>query len=171
MPQPSDVRSAHLNQSGYFVTPYYTRIKGFSARGTALASQIDLFSTTTAPVAATYAQSGNTITVTKTAHGLKTGQKIGISYNVGTGGAATCGNPAITVTGDNTFTITCINSYTITGNPACRYVADGDWILSMDLAANDTYNNYFQLPENGILVKKQLYAYLSNIGSATVFYG
>ena len=167
----SDVKQAFINQSG-FPTPYERlRIKGIAVKGSASAGQLDIFSTNTAPVAGTYGQSGSTITVTKVDHGLSTGDKIGIAYSAGTGGTAVCGNVVITVTGDDTFTITCINSYTITGDPACRYVTDGaSWEMTFTLAANDIYNNYFQIPDQGILVNKKVYFSLANVTAATMFY-
>ena len=68
----TDVKSGHLNNSG-FVVLGRNRLKAVSMVGTATAGTLDIFDTTTAPVAATYARSGTTITVTKSAHGLATG--------------------------------------------------------------------------------------------------
>jgi hypothetical protein len=109
-----DVKQAHLNQSGILV-PYSTRVKAVAFVGTATAGQFVLFDTTTAPVSAsvTYARSGNTITVSKTAHGLLAGDKIGIDFDAGSGGAATTGNYTITGTPTNTgtfnFTVTTVS--------------------------------------------------------------
>ena len=167
-----DVKSGFLNQTG-FITPHERiRIKSLAIRGTTSAGQIDIFATDAAPVAGTYGQSGTTITVTKADHGLSTGDKIGIAYTAGTGGTAMCGNPTITVTGDDTFTIPCINSFTITGGPACRYVTNGGaWLMTFTLAANDTFNNYFLIPGEGVLAEKKVYCSMSNIAEATIFYG
>jgi hypothetical protein len=170
----TDVLSGHLTQSGYFTAVERVRLKAFSIKGASgAASQIDIFSTNAAPVTAAYGQSGTTITVTKTAHGLAVGDTIGIAYAAGTGGTATCGNAKIaTVPTDDTFTITCINSATITGSPACYYVTDGgQWLISSDLASGDTYNNYFLLPGEGILCKQKLYGRLNGVTSSMVFYG
>jgi len=167
----TDVLSRYLNQTGFIIPDERSRIKSIAVKGGASAGQIDLFSTDAAPVAGTYGQSGNTITVTKTAHGLSTGQKIGIAYTAGTGGTAMCGNASITVIDANTFTIPCINSFTITGTPACRYVVDGEWLMTFTLAATDIYNNYFLLPGQGVLATKKVYASMNNITAATVFYG
>lgn len=167
----SDVKQAFINQSGY-PTPYERlRIKGIAVKGSANVGQLDVFSTNAAPVAGTYGQSGSTITVTKVDHGLSTGDKIGIAYTAGTGGTAVCGNVVITVTGDDTFTIPCINSYTITGDPACRYVTNGgSWLMTFTLAATDIYNNYFDIPDQGILAEKKVYCSMSNVTAATIFY-
>lgn len=169
----TDVLSGHLTFSGFYGPVERVRVKGFSAKGSASAAQLDLFSTNVAPVTAAYGQSGTTITITKTGHGLSAGQKIGIAYVAGSGGAATCGNTTVaSVPTADTFTMECINSVTITGTPACYYVTDGgEWLLSCDLAANDTFNNYFLLPENGILCKQKLYGRMTNVTSSLVFYG
>lgn len=171
MAMQTDVKSRYLNQTGFVIPDERSRIKGVAVKGGNSASQVDLFATDAAPVAGTYGQSGNTITVTKSAHGLSTGQKIGIAYSAGTGGTAMCGNVTITVVDANTFTIPCINSFTITGSPACRYVTDGEWLLTLTLAATDIYNNYFPIPEQGILAKKKVFASMSNLTALTVFYG
>lgn len=171
MAMQTDVQSRYLNQTGFIIPDDRCRIKALSVQGGSSASQVDLFATDTAPVAGTYGQSGNVITVTKTAHGLVTGQKIGIAYSAGTGGTAMCGNVTITVTDANTFTIPCINSFTITGTPACRYVEDGRWLMTFTLAATDIFNNYFLLPGQGVLAKKKVFASLNNLTALTVFYG
>jgi hypothetical protein len=132
---------------------------------------LDLFSTATAPVTATYAQSGATVTVTKSAHGLITGQVVGIAFAAGTGGAAFSGNYSITRVDANTFTLTSPNAATITATPACVYVANGTWLLTFESTAADTYQNYFLLPGEGILATQTVYAYMSNIDVVTVFYG
>jgi hypothetical protein len=166
-----DVKSRYLNQTGFIIPEERSRIKSLSVKGSSNAGQVDLFATSAAPVAATYGQSGNTITVTKVGHGLSSGQKIGIAYTAGTGGTAMCGNAVITVTGDDTFTIPCINSFTITGTPACRYVVDGEWLMTFTLAATDIFNNYFLLPGEGVLARDMVYASMSNVTAVTVFYG
>lgn len=171
MSMQTDVKAAILKQTG-FVTPHERlRIKALSIRGNSSASQLDLFATDTAPVAATYGQSGNTITVTKAGHGLSTGQKIGIAYSPGTGGTAMCNSAAITVTSSSTFTIPCINSFTITNTPACRYVLDGEWLMTFTLAATDIYSNYFLLPGQGLLAQKKVYASMDDITALVMFYG
>jgi hypothetical protein len=171
MAMQTDVVSRYLNQTGYIIPDDRCRIKSLSVKGSASAGQVDLFATDTVPVAATYGQSGNTITVTKVGHGLSTGQKIGIAYSAGSGGTAMCGNVTITVTSADTFTIPCINSFTITGNPACRYVVNGAWLMTFTIAANDDFNNYFMLPGQGVLATKKVYASMSNLSALTVFYG
>jgi hypothetical protein len=168
----TDVLSGHLEQSGFIIPFNRSRLKAVSFRGTASVGQIDFFASDAAPVSATYGQSGTTITVTKTDHGLQPGQKIGISYVAGSGGAGVCGNIIIaTVPTSDTFTYECINAYTITGSPACFYVTNGYWMTTFNCAAADTFNNFFLLPGEGILAEKKIYVRMSNINSTTIFYG
>ena len=167
----TDVLSGHLHQSGFIVTQNRSRVKAVSYKGTANAGQLDLFSTLTAPVAATYAQSGATVTVTKSAHGLITGQVIGIAFALGTGGAAFSNNYPITRVDANTFTLTSPNAATITAGANCIYVVNGTWLMTFESTAADTYQNYFLLPGEGVLATQTVYAYMSNIDVVTVFYG
>ena len=169
----TDVLCGHLHQSGFIVAQNPSRIKAVSLKGTASAGQLDLFSTTTAPISATYAQSGTTVTVTKSAHGLNTGDRIGIAFTLGTGGAAFSGNYTITKTGANTFTLTSPNTATITAGAACEYVAGNlaSWLMTFETTAGDTYQNYFLIPGEGVRSLLGTYALMNNIEVATVFYG
>jgi hypothetical protein len=166
-----DIRQAHLNQSGLMVNQR-TRVKAIAFVGTATAGQFVMFDTLTAPVSSgvTYGRSGTTITVSKTAHGLLAGQPIGIDFDVGTGGSATPGNYVIATASANSFTITDINSGTITGTPAAVY-STGAWLLTFDVAANDTYNNSLLYPGEGVLAQNGVYAYMVNMAAVSVFYG
>jgi hypothetical protein len=167
-----DVRQAHINQSGILV-PYSVRVKAVAFVGTANAGQFVLFDTTTAPVSAsvTYARSGNTVTVSKTAHGLLAGDKIGIDYDSGSGGSATPGNYIVATASANSFTITDLNSGTITGTPAAVY-STGGWLMTFDVAANDIYNNGSStMPGEGLYARNGVYAYMVNMAAVSVFYG
>jgi hypothetical protein len=165
----TNVKQAHLNGSGFMVLGR-NRIKGISFTGSATTGFIALFDTTTAPVTtATYGRSGATVTVTQTAHGLVTGQTIGIDFAAGTGGTATNGNYVVTVLTSSTFTVTDINSGTITATPAMVYASR--WLLSYDVIATDVFNNAPIIPEDGVLAYDGIYAYMSNVVSANVYYG
>jgi hypothetical protein len=163
------VKQAHLNGSGFMVLGR-NRIKSISFTGTATAGFVALFDTTTAPVTtATYGRSGATVTVTQSAHGLATGDVIGIDFAAGTGGTATNGNYVVTVTNSSTFTVTDINSGTITASPAMVYASR--WLMSYDVAAADTYNNAPFIPSDGVIAVNGIYAYMSNIAYCNIFYG
>ena len=165
-----DVKQAHINGSGILVVGP-TRIKGISLTGSATAGQLAMFDTLTAPVTTgTYGRSGTTVTVTQSAHGLATGQVIGIDFAAGTGGTATNGNYAVTVTNSSTFTVTDINSGSITAGAAMIY-STGKWLLTYDTAAGDSYNNSPVIPGEGVRVDNGIYAYLSNLTAANIFYG
>ncbi len=168
----SDVKSAQIHQSGFMLANERIRIKGISVRGTASNGQFDLFATDTAPVSATYGQSGTTITVTSNAHGLTTGDSVGVAYSVdGSGRASTCANRTITVVDVDTFTMQCINSFTVTAGTACRYVSgENEWLFTATIAATDIFQNYFDVPGAGILANNKPFASLINISSANIFY-
>jgi hypothetical protein len=168
-----DVKQGHLNQSGFFVTSR-NRIKGLTFSGTVgSAGSFVLFDTLTAPVSSsvTYGRSGTTVTVAKTAHGLSTGDVVGIHFAGGSGGAATDGNYVITRTSADAFTLVDINTGTITGSPAAVYCATGNWLLTEEPAASDVFNNFNLVPGEGILAKNGIYAYMSNVTVASIYYG
>lgn len=164
----TDVKAGHLNNSG-FVLLGRTRLKAVSTVGSATAGTLDIFDTATAPVSATYARSGTTITVTKSAHGLADGSTIGITFATASGSSGTNGNYVITVTSSSTFTVTDINSGTIAGGTAAVYSTL--WIASYDIGATDVFSNFAIIPGEGILVKNGVYLNMSNITSANVYYG
>ena len=132
-----DVSSVHLNQSGFGYIGR-VRVKGLAAQANAAAS-VTIWDSATAPVTTgTYGRSGTTVTVTSTAHGLSTGQRVGIAFSVGTGGSATNGNYTITKTGADTFTLTDINTGAITAGAGCSYVANtGTCLLYTSDAADE----------------------------------
>lgn len=165
-----DVKQGHLDQSGYFVK-YPVRVKGISFVGTASAGFVSLFDTLTTPVSSsvTYGRSGTTVTVTKTAHGLNTGDTIGIHFESGTGGAATDGNYTITKTGADTFTLTDINTGSITGTPVAVYSTK--WLLTYNTAAGDVYTNVPFILGEGIRAEKGVYAYMTNVEAVQIIYG
>ena len=164
----TDVKSGHLNNSG-FVVLGRNRLKAVSMVGTATAGTLDIFDTTTAPVAATYARSGTTITVTKTAHGLATGDVVGLAFATASGTSGTNGNYVITVTSSSVFTVTDINSGTIAALTVATYAPL--WVASYDSGAGDLFGNFALIPGEGVLIKNGIYLNMSNITSANVYYG
>ena len=165
----TDVKAGHLNNTG-FVVLGRTRLKAVSIVGTATAGTLDIFDTITAPVTdATYARTTTTITVTKTAHGLVTGDVRGFSFASVSGVSATNGNYSITKTGANTFTLTDINSGSIAASTAMAYSTL--WVNSYDVGAGDLFGNYALIPGEGVVVKNGIYLIMTNITSANVYYG
>jgi hypothetical protein len=163
-----DVKGSHFSGSGLAVSGR-VRLKNLIYLGTGTAGSIDVFDTTTAPVAATYARSGYTVTVTKTAHGLTTGQTIGITYVAASGVSAVAGNYTITVLTADTFTITDFNTGTIAGGTACIYTT-GKWLTSYNTG---TAVQPFQVlfAGEGILATAGIYVVVTNISFQTVQYG
>lgn len=176
----TDIRSVHLNQTG-FAYVGRTRVRGLVATTTATGGVIHIFDTTTAPVSAsvTYARTGYTVTITKTGHGLTTGDKVGITFAAGTGGSATNGNYVVTVLTSSTFTITDINTGAISGSPAATYVASSPstqpqalWIASFDITGAAGTTNVV-VPAEGFLCQQGIYVYMTatEVPSTTLFYG
>jgi hypothetical protein len=164
----TDVKSGHLNNSG-FVVLGRNRLKAVSIVGSATAGTLDIFDTVTAPVAATYARTAALITVTKVAHGLATGDMVGLTFATASGTSGTNGNYVITRTGADTFTVTDINSGTIAGGTVAAYASL--WLASYDIGAGDAFGNFVLIPGEGLLVKNGIYLSMSNIVSANVYYG
>ena len=169
----TNVKQAHINASGFLVMGR-NRIRGLSFVGTATAGELVMFDTTSAPVTSsvTYGRSGTTVTVSKTAHGLITGDVVGIHFADGTGGTATDGNYSITRIDANSFSLTDINTGTITGSPAAIYVSGNNrWLLTYEVSATDIFNNAPDVPDQGVLAVNAIYAYISNLSAVNIYYG
>jgi hypothetical protein len=165
-----DVKQTHLNSSGYLVK-YPVRIKGLSYTGTATAGYVTLFDTATTPVSSgvTYARSGTTVTVSKTAHGLNTGDVIGIHFLSNSGVSATDGTYSITRTTADAFTLVDINTGTISSTAAIYVV--GKWLMTYEPAATDVFANVPFIPGEGVRVETGVYAEMANMDSVQIFYG
>ena len=172
-----DVSTIHLNSTGFGYIGR-VRVKGLIIASTATGGTVTIYDSLVASTTATYEQAANTVTVTKVAHGLSTGQRVGISFAAASGNSATNGNYAVTVLTSSTFTITDINSRTIAAGTACSYVANTDtnnstqWHMTVDTAAAAGTTNIV-FPGEGILIENALYVAMTttNIPSVTLFYG
>jgi len=165
-----DVKQGHLNESGFFVLGR-NRVKAVSFFGGA--GTLVLFDTTSAPVSSsvTYAQSGTTVTVSKTSHGLVTGDVVGIHFDSNTGVSATDGNYSITRVDANSFTLTDINSRTITSTAAIYVSGVNRWLMTYETHSTDEFQNAPLIPGEGVLAVNGIYAYMSAIDSAQIYYG
>jgi hypothetical protein len=163
-----DVKGSHLSGSGLMFNGR-TRLKNLIYLGTGTAGSIDVFDTTAAPVSATYARSGYTVTVTSTAHGLVTGQQIGITFAAATGVSASAGNYIVTRLTADTFSITDLNTGTIAGGTACVF-STGKWMTSYNTG---TAVQPFQVifSGEGILALNGIWVVVTNISFQTVQYG
>jgi hypothetical protein len=165
-----DVKQGHLNESGFFVLGR-NRVKAVSFFGGG--GTLVLFDTTSAPVSSsvTYAQSGTTVTVSKTSHGLVTGDVVGIHFDANTGVSATDGNYSITRVDANSFTLTDINSRTITSTAALYVSGVNRWLMTYETHATDEFQNAPLIPGEGVLAANGIYAYMSGMDSAQIYYG
>ena len=163
----TDVKSGHLNASG-FIYNQRTRLKGLIAVGSGTAGTVNVWDTTSAPTSVTYGRSGTTITITHSAHGLQTGQSIGLTFAAGTGGTATNGNYIVTVVDANSYTVTDINSGSITAGAAATEGVR--WLTSTD-SANNSGVTTLLIPSEGVLAFNGIYLQISNQTGVTVFYG
>ena len=165
-----DVKQGHLNASGFFVLGR-NRIKAISYFGGG--ATLVLFDTTVAPVAAsvTYARTGTLVTVSKTAHGLATGDVVGIHFNSTGGVSATDGNYSITRVDANSFTLNDINTGSISSTAALYVSGVNRWLLTYETHASDDFQNSPIIPGEGVLANNGIYAYMSSMDSAQIYYG
>jgi len=170
MAMQTDVKAAHLNSSGILVVGR-TRLRAITGVASATAGTVNLWDSTTAPTAATYARSTNTITVTLNAHGFVAGQTVGLVFSAASGVSATNGNYVIQTAATNTFTVTDINSGTIAASTVCAVSGVGLWLTSYDTGATSTEVINTLIPGEGILAQTGLYAQMTNQTGLTVYYG
>jgi len=156
-----DVKSEHSSASGVAVN-YRTRLKGVvvSANTTAATRNVVF--------ADNYAQTGTynipgstTCTVTITAHGLATGDRVWLDF---TSGSAVDNVYAITKVDANSFTVTTA-SLTTSGNVTMY----ANVLLEVDAYYPAAYNVF--IPGEGILAENGIYVGLVANLTATIFYG
>ena len=169
----TDVQAGHIDVSGFIIPNGRYRVKQVTYQGSGGgAGVVEIFDTTSAPTSATYGRSGTTVTVTKSAHGLASGDRIGIGYSAAAGASATDGNYVITVVDSSTFTIEDPNSGTVTAGTSCRYVNNGSrWLVSFGTSTSVTTPVAVLVPGEGLLAVKGVYINMSNTSYVTVFYG
>jgi hypothetical protein len=159
-----DVKAAHLNATGIAYLGR-TRLKGMLTVGSTTAGVVNLWDSTAAALGGTYSRTGNTVTVTVTAHGLANGQAFGFAASTGN---ASSGNFTVaSVANANAFTFTdTLNTGSTTGNCGINT----RWLMSFD-TANNQAETYLLLPGEGILAENGISVGLANQTSMTVFYG
>lgn len=163
----TDVLSVHTNITCLLV-PGRTRVKGLVVTGSGSAGYFYLWDSVVAPTSATYARnSAGLITVTQVAHGLATGQTVGLVFGTGTGGQGTTGNYQITKLTADTYTVQDINLGAVTAGASA--LQNSRWLTSVDMGANESVA--FPLPAEGMLAINGLYATVTSLSGLTVFYG
>jgi len=165
-----DVKQGHLNESGFFVLGR-NRVKAISYFGGG--GTLVLFDTTVAPVTSsvTYARTGTLVTVSKTSHGLATGDVVGIHFDSNSGVSATDGNYSITRVDANSFTLNDINTGSITSTAALYVSGVNRWLLTYETHSSDEFQNAPLIPGEGVLAVNGIYAYMSAIDAAQIYYG
>jgi hypothetical protein len=166
-----DVKQGHLNESGFFVLGR-NRVKAISFFGGS--GTLVLFDTTSAPVTSsvTYERVGTLVTVTKTAHGLVTGNTVGIHFNSLSNVSATDGNYTITRLNADEFTLTDINTGSIADTATALYVTGSNrWLLTYETHSSDEFQNSPIIPGEGVLATNGIYAYMSGIDATQIYYG
>ena len=157
-----DVLSYHNSVSGVAV-PYRTRLKGIVVSPTSSTTlnvgfMNNVFST------GTYSQTGTTMTVTLTAHGLVNGDRVWLSCTTGDGNSDLYG---VTVSDDDTFTVTSSTSESVSGNVNVYT----EILTEIDCATATSF--YTLIPGEGIVGQNGLYVGLpsTNTVTTTIFYG
>jgi hypothetical protein len=157
-----DVLSYHNSVSGVAV-PYRTRLKGIVVSPTSSTTlnvgfMNNVFST------GTYSQTGTTMTVTLTAHGLVNGDRVWLSCTTGDGNSDLY---SVTVTDANTFTVTSSTSESASGNVNVYTQI----LTEIDCATATSF--YTLIPGEGIVGQDGLYVGLPSTGTVTttIFYG
>jgi len=165
-----DVKQGHLNQNGFFVLGR-NRIKAISYFGGG--GTLVLFDTTSAPVTSSvnYARTGTLVTVSKSSHGLVTGDVVGIHFNSNSGVSATDGNYSITRVDANSFTLNDINTGSISSTAALYVSGVNRWLMTYETHSTDEFQNSPIIPGEGVLVANGIYAYMNAIDSAQIYYG
>ena len=171
MAMQTDVKAVHLNSSGILYVGR-TRLRAITGVGSATAGTGNLWDSTTAPTAATYARSSTTITVTLAAHGFAIGQVVGLTFAAASGVSATNGNYIILAAGftSGAFTVTDINSGTVAALTGCS-VSASPWMTSYDTSATSTEVVNTLIPGEGMLAQTGIYAQMSNQTGITIYYG
>ena len=165
-----DVKQGHLNESGFFVLGR-NRIKAISYFGGG--GTLVLFDTTVAPETSSvnYARTGTLVTVSKTSHGLATGDVVGIHFDSNSGVSATDGNYSITRVDANSFTLNDINTGSIASTAALYVSGVNRWLLTYETHSTDEFQNSPIIPGEGVLAANGIYAYMSGMDSAQIYYG
>jgi len=156
-----DVKSEHSSASGVAVN-YRTRLKGVvvSANTTAATRNVIFADNTT--LSGTYNIPGSTTcTVTITAHGLATGDRVWLDF---TSGSAVDNVYVVTVTSANAFTVTTA-SLTTNGNVTMY----AQILMEVDAYYPAAYNVF--IPGEGILAENGIYVGLVANLTATIFSG
>jgi cytoskeletal protein RodZ len=163
MTMQTDVKSYHVTTSRT-VTTSQVRLKSITVSPNTASLRSSAVADPTFSKTGTYARlaASTTVTVTITAHGLETGDRVFMDFTTGT---AVDGVYEITKTNANVFTVTTAAS-TATSGAVTFY--------SVILLELDTYNIIglpVTIPGQGILCRNGMFVGVGGSVTATVFYG
>ena len=156
-----DVKSKHMSASGVAVN-YRTRLKAAVISANAGAAARNVVFADNSSLTGTYNIPGSTVcTVTITAHGLATGDRVWLNF---TSGTAVDNVYVVTVTSTSAFTVTTA-SLTTSGNVTMY----GTLLMEADSYNSTAYQ--VLIPGEGILADNGIYVGLVANLTTTVFYG
>jgi hypothetical protein len=156
-----DVKSKHMSASGVVVN-YRTRLKGAVVSANAAAADRNVVFANNSSLTGTYNIPASTVcTVTITAHGLATGDRVWLNF---TSGTAVDNVYVVTVTSTSAFTVTTA-SLTTSGNVTMY----GTLLMEADSYNSTAYQ--VLIPGEGILADNGIYVGLVANLTTTVFYG
>jgi hypothetical protein len=157
-----DVKSYHNTVSGLAVS-YRTRLKAVLISPTTSVAYSVIF-VDNRPQTGTYDVPGTTTcTVTLTAHGLTTGQRVYLDFTSGAS-APTDDSYAVTVVSVDSFTVT-VGSVTTSGSVTLYATI----LTELDCATGTSF--YTLIPGEGVLARTGIRAFLPASVTSTIFYG
>jgi hypothetical protein len=156
-----DVKSYHNTVSGLAV-PYRARLKGVLISPTTSVAFNTVIVDDVAQTGTYNVPGSTTCTVTITAHGLTTGDRVYLDF---TSGTATDDSYTVTVLTANTFTVT-VTSATTSGN-VTMYAK-----ILTELDCSNGTSFYTLIPGEGILATTGIRVFLPSASiTSTIFYG
>ena len=157
-----DVKSKHMSASGAAVT-FRTRLKGaIVSADTTSATRNVVFANNSTKTGTYNIPGSTTCTVTITAHGLATGDRVWLNFTTGSG--TTNNVYVVTVSSTSVFTVVTA-SLTTSGNVTMY----SDILMEADTYYPAAYN--VLIPGEGILADDGIYVGLVANLTATIFYG
>ena len=160
----TDVKSARAANTGLLVTQSPVRLKSITVTSATVSVRNTAVCDPTVQKSGTYARTSPsaTITVTMTAHGFVTGQRVFLDFTSGTGRDGTY---EITKTGDNTFTCADAATTTTSGN-VTAYSS-----IALEIDTFNTVGLPILIPGEGIYCPNGIFVGCGSSVTATVFYG
>ena len=156
-----DVVSKHA-QTSTTLTTSRVRVKNITVTSGTSSLRNIAIADPTVYKSGTYSQTLFVITVSITAHGLTTGDRVFLDVTSGTGRDAVY---AVTVTNANTFTVTSAASTSTSGN-ATIYTS-----IALELDTYSTVGLPILIPGEGILMPNGVFAGVGSSVTMTVYYG